>query len=302
MAIPAAVLRRAAKQGGYITRAQLIDLGLSTSAVDRRIDSGDFNTIVPSLYQVFASDDHTDLIRGAQLALPDAVASHQSAALLLAFPVLPKIEPTVTVPSHTTHRFPNVTVRRCADMRASHLATADGIRVTTIARTVFDLAGVLVFEEFERITEALLLAGRMDMRQLERMIEALARRGKPGSRTARDFVTLRSGSDSRSTRLERLGRSVLSSAGLPSPVAQYAIPWRSTRRFDDAYPESKLAIEWDSRSWHSQRDAMRSDRQRDREAALHGWIVVRFTWQDVTERPDEVSTAVRTLLAKRMTG
>jgi hypothetical protein len=187
-------------------------------------------------------------------------------------------------------------------MRASHLATVEGIRVTTIARTVFDLAGILAFDEFERITEALLLARRLEMRQLERTIETLARRGKPGSRTARDFVTLRLGDDPRSTRLERFGRSVLRSTGLPSPVAQYPIPWSGTRRFDDAYPESKLAIEWDSRSWHSQRGAMRSDRQRDREAALHGWIVVRFTWQDVIERPDEVSSTVRSLIAERMVG
>jgi hypothetical protein len=302
MAIPGAVLQRAAKQGGYVTRAQLLDLGLSTSAVDRRIESGDLTVIVPSLYQVFRSDDHSDLIRGAQLALPGAVASHQSAAVLLSFPVLPRLEPTVTVPSHTTHRFPGVTVRRCADMRASHLTTVDGIRVTNIARTVFDLAGILAFDEFERITEALLLARRLEMGHFELMIEALARRGKPGSRTARDFVTLRSGGDPRSTRLERLGRSVLVSAGLPTPIAQYPIPWGSSRRFDDAYPESKLAIEWDSRSWHSQRSAMRSDRRRDREAALHGWILIRFTWQDVTERPDEVSSTVRTLLAKRMVG
>jgi very-short-patch-repair endonuclease len=47
---------------------------------------------------------------------------------------------------------------------------------------------------------------------------------------------------------------------------------------------------------------MRSDRQRDREAALHGWIVVRFTWQDVIERPDEVSSTVRSLIAERMVG
>jgi hypothetical protein len=302
MAISAAVLQRAAKQGGYITRAQLLDLGLSTSAVDRRIDSGDFTVIVPSLYQVFSSDDHSDLIRGAQLALPSGVASHQSAAVLLSFPVLPKLVPTVTVPSHTTHRFPNVTVRRCADMHASHLATVEGIRVTNVARTAFDLAGVLSFGDFESITEALLMAHRLEMRQLERMIRVLARRGKPGSRKVKDFVALRAGSDPRSTRLERLGRSILESAGLPVPIAQYPIPWSESRRFDDAYPEAKLAIEWDSRSWHSQRGAMRLDRQRDRQAALHGWIVIRFTWQDVTETPGEVSSTVRTVLAERLVG
>ncbi|MBW3667252.1 MAG: endonuclease domain-containing protein, partial [Actinobacteria bacterium] len=68
---------------------------------------------------------------------------------------------------------------------------------------------------------------------------------------------------------------------------------------DDAYPEAKLAIEWDSRAWHLQRAAMEADRRRDRIAAMHGWLVIRVTWQDIKERPDEVIAAVGQLLHTR---
>jgi very-short-patch-repair endonuclease len=46
---------------------------------------------------------------------------------------------------------------------------------------------------------------------------------------------------------------------------------------------------------------MSSDRQRDRVAATHGWIVVRFTWSDLMEKRDEVVATVATLLQDRST-
>lgn len=301
MNVRAKALERAAKQGGYLTRTQLLELGLSPSAVNRRVSSGELRAVVPAVYQLFPSDDDYDHIRGALLALPGAVVSHQSAAHLLAFPVPPTQELTVTVPSHTTHRFPGIIVRRASDIDSSHLTTVRGLRVTNVARTVFDLAGVLEYQAFEHVAEGVIIGGRMKMRHLERMIGVLGRRGKPGTRQARDFVSLRGSVDPKSTRLERKGRSVLASAGVPPPIPQYPIPWSQSRRFDDAYPESALAIEWDSRAWHSQRETMSADRQRDRDAALNGWLLIRFTWQDVTEKPQEVASTVIALLHARGT-
>jgi hypothetical protein len=245
-------------------------------------------------------DSHADLIRGALLALPSAVASHESAAHLLHFPVLPSLVPTVVVHRKTTHRFPGVTVRRCDDLRSHHLTSIDGMLTTTVARTTFDLGGVLEFEEFDRIAEALLIDGRLKIRHLEAMTRELARRGKRGSANVRDFLRRRAtGLVANPTVLERRGRRVLADAGLPPPVHEYPIPWDTKRRFDDAYPPRRLALEWDSRRWHSQLDQMETDRHRDHEAALHGWVVLRFTWADVTERPDYVASSVAQILEVR---
>jgi len=299
MGIARSIVERASRQGGYITRQQLLDAGHSESAVDRMVRSADLLVVSHRTYQVFASDDHLDLIRGAVLTLPDAVVSHQSAAHLLEFPVLPELEPTVTVASHTTHKFPGVTVRRCQDLERSHVTAVERLRVTNVIRTAFDLAGVLEFDEFDAIAEALVLAGRMELRHLERMENELARRGKRGSRSVHDFIDIRRGRDPRSTTLERKGRAVLAGAGLPTPIPQFPIPWSPRRRFDDAYPDATLALEWDSRAWHEQRAAMTSDRSRDREAAMYGWFVARFTWEEVTKSPQQVVDSVAFLLRKR---
>ncbi|MGH8949674.1 MAG: DUF559 domain-containing protein, partial [Acidimicrobiia bacterium] len=92
---------------------------------------------------------------------------------------------------------------------------------------------------------------------------------------------------------------VLARAGLPPPLPEHPIPWRPGRRFDDAYPQARVAIEWDSRAWHEQRAAMVEDRRRDREAAAQGWIVLRFTWDEVTTKPREIVETVRLSLHDR---
>ena len=295
------LITRAAEHGGYLSRAQLQELGVHPSSIERGLRSGRLTQVVEGIYQVFPSDDHADLMRGALLALPDAVVSHQSAAHLLDFPRLPPLRPTVTIASHRTHAFPGVMVRRNDDIAPSHLVQVDSLPVTHIPRTAFDLGSVLRFREFEDIAEALILAGRMTEEAFAGITTELARRGKPGSRAAKDFLEMRAGALPGSSVLERRGRRLIAEAGLPSPVPEFPIPWAMGQRFDDAYPEARLAIEWDSRAWHLQRAAMEADRKRDRIAATYGWLVIRMTWQDITERPDEVVATVEQLLQTRTT-
>ncbi len=301
MTIPHIVIDRASGQGGYVTRDQLLDMGVSERAIARRVKSGALTVAGSAVYQVIPSTDHIDLLRGAVMALPDpVVVSHESAAHLLRFPCLPVLEPTVTVVSRTTHTFRGVTVRRTDDIAKGDVIAIEGLPVTSIVRTVYDLAGVLTFKRFDAIAEGLVIDGRLTLREVERAIARLGRRGKRGTVAMRTFAEARSaGSDPNATVLERRGRSALARAGLPAPVPQYPIPWAAGRRFDDAYPDVALAIEWDSRAWHSQQKAIGADRRRDRDAAVHGWLVVRFTWQDVTDDPDRVATTVGALLDSR---
>jgi hypothetical protein len=293
------VARRAAGQGGHISRSQLLEIGLTAPAIEYRINTGDLKPVANGVYRVFPPSNHVDLVQGALLALPKAVASHQSAAHLLSLPYLPHPVPTVTVASHTTHFFPGVVVRRTDDLSRKHTAKAGGIRVTNVARTVFDLAGILDETEFDRVAEACLLERRVRMEGLSEMLTTLGRRGKPGTVVFRRFLQLRQGGDPRASKLELAGRAALERGGLPRPVPQAPVPWDPSRRFDDAYPEWRLAIEWDSRQWHSQRAAMEADRRRDRQAAAHGWVILRFTWQEVANSPSEVVGTVRSLLEQR---
>jgi len=165
--------------------------------------------------------------------------------------------------------------------------------VTTVERTVVDMAAFLRRRHTAAIVDDLISTKRMTLESFATVALRIARRGKPGSAALRKIIDERSDEAANASRLERYGLELLRSTGLPDPVLEFPIPWNRFRRFDVAYPDAKVAIEWDSRRWHTSADAFEQDRRRDRDALAHGWRVLRFTWRDVMERPGEVVGTVR---------
>jgi very-short-patch-repair endonuclease len=65
---------------------------------------------------------------------------------------------------------------------------------------------------------------------------------------------------------------------------------------DFAFVAQRIAIEIDGRAWHSAGDRFQSDRRRQNRLVLLGWTVLRFTWEDLVERSEEVIQQVRIAL------
>ncbi len=65
---------------------------------------------------------------------------------------------------------------------------------------------------------------------------------------------------------------------------------------DIAFPALRLGIELDGRAWHTDRERFQHDRARQNWLVNEGWTVLRFTWEDLTERPVHVITEVSTAL------
>ena len=300
MTLTPVVLQSAVLNGGLVKRSELLEMGFSTASVDRLVSSGQLMAVKAGLYRVLELKRHEDLLRGAILGLPRAVVSHESAAHLLRFPRLPRLRPTVTVHAKTTHVFPGVLVRRNTDLLPDHTLRLDGMRVTNVTRTVFDLAGVITETDLDGIVEALIVGDRLNISALAELGKTLRRRGKPGSAAVARIIARRgSGGDQARTKLETLGSRILHDSGLPEPAIEYPAPWNPHERIDAAYPEARLGIEWDSKAWHLSDRALRNDRRRDREAAIHGWVILRFTWSDLVERPNEVAAQIELLLTSR---
>lgn len=106
-------------------------------------------------------------------------------------------------------------------------------------------------------------------------------------RTRRDM-----GWDQEPTRsvLERRFLTVVTQAGHPAPEVNRRI---GPYRVDFVWPGERLVVETDSWSYHSDRSAFESDRRRDRELRRRGYVVLRFTYREVTEEPDAVAAALR---------
>ncbi len=290
----------ALRQGGVVRRDQVLELGMTSRMIERRLASGDWTLVTRGVYRLFAVADPRRLVEAAVAALPGAVVSHESAAALHRFPLIPDTPPTVTVHSSTTHSFPGVTVRRTRDLARHHVEQRAGLPVTTVPRTVVDLAAIYGERRLSDLVDELVASSRLGWSALVATIDEVARPGKRGSALLRRLVEDRAEPGMVvATRLERRGLAVLRAGGLAPPAVQMPIPWAPDRRWDAAYPAERVAIEWDSRRWHTRREDFQSDRERDREAAAHGWIVLRFTWEDLQLRPDRVVEEIRTVLELR---
>ena len=284
------------RQGGVVRRDQARASGLTDNQIDQRIRDRRWTRVGKFGYRTIDMGDPIDRVRAAIASLPNAVVSHESAAALHVVPRISQDEAAVLVHSRTTHDFPGVVVHRCHDLAEGHVTEVAGLPVTTIPRTAVDLAAVLSRAHLAAVVDELLGAKLASVDELQSVLTDVARRGKPGVSKMRHVLETRGPGPEGGTQLERLGARVLIDGGLLEPRYEFAVPWDTQQRFDGAYPDQRLAIEWDSRRWHLLPDAFARDRERDRMAILHGWRVLRFTWQDLIERPEHVVETVRRAL------
>lgn len=278
---------------------QLSELGLSRRRVHRLVASGEIVHWSSTTYRVLPSTGWLDDVKAALTAIPGSVASHHAAAALHGFPRLRTPAAMITVHSRTTHEVPDVRVVRSHDISPDHTCDVDGIKATTVARTVFDLCALLHPRHIGAIAEDLMLEKKLTHADLAEILDATARRGKPGVKTMRTILDRLGPGYVPKTELERRGFAIVERAAVPAPQVECPIPWDTRRRFDLAWPDARIAIEWDSRRWHGALEQMTFDRRRDREAIQNGWVVLRFTWDDVTVRPHEIARELRSVLQSR---
>ena len=292
------ILDFANAHGGVVTRPFLDQLSMTRGQIEMRVRRHGWQALGRGAYRVLEARDMKDRLAGAVAAIEASAVSHESAAEMHGFRLLPTGVAVITAHSRTTHRFDGVLVHRTHDLDPAHLTNVSGLPCTTVARTVVDLAPGVSDRRLGAILDDLVVRRLVEMADVDMVLSSVARQGKPGIRRMRRVLLSRWGEDHTASILERRARSLLARSGLPSPVSEFPIPWSDGRRFDDAYPDQRLAIEWDGRKYHGQFSAFEADRQRDREALENGWRVLRFTWNDVNNRPQMVIDSVRSLLGE----
>jgi very-short-patch-repair endonuclease len=170
----------------------------------------------------------------------------------------------------------------------------DGIRVTSAARTLLDLAAVLPPYLLERaIAEAQVrrLARRRELvDQLER------NRGRRGSRVLRRVLDLDGGPALTRSEAERRLVKLIRAAELPMPEVNARV---GRYEVDFLWPQHKLIVEVDGFAFHSPRASFERDRARDATLAASGYTVLRVTWRQLVQTPETVIARVAAALAAR---
>jgi len=236
-------------------------------------------------------------MRAALSVLPGAVASHGSAAAVHSLNHVDTRVVSVSVHASSTHDFPGVLVHRNRDLALEHVVEIDGTPTTTVARSIIDLAAETHPQRLHAIVSDAIASKKTSASEISRVLTDVARRGKPGVVAAREELEKWIGIPKDATVLERAGSRLLKGVEVEGWTTEYPIPWSANKRFDVAFPSQQVAIEWDSRRWHTLAKAFESDRQRDVEAMAHGWRILRFTWSDVHDRPNYVVDTLKAVLA-----
>lgn len=274
---------------------QLLGLGLSPRQISYLLSCGQLHRLHRGVYAL----GHRNLTQqgrwmAAVLAAgPRAVLSHVSAGIhwLLLTPA--SLLPHVTVP-HKGRRRPGIR-HHVAALRADEVTARDGIPVTTVARTLLDLAAVLDPHRLERAVAEAEYRRYADSPSLLELIERY-----PGRRgVARLKATIASRKPQLGitrSRLEQrflrfLDRRRLERPELNAPL-ELADGFISV---DCLWRRQRVALELDGRAAHLRASTWEADRRRDRRLLGAGWRPVRITARQLRAEPDEVARDLRAL-------
>jgi very-short-patch-repair endonuclease len=265
--IDALIGQRAERQHGYITRPQLLALGLSPRAIAARIRAGKLIPIHNGVYAVghvprgaLARSHAAVLACGA-----DAALSHESAVAQWGLREWPRV-PEVTAPSR--HTRPGIRTHRSLTL-AGDVWTRNGIRTTNPVRTIIDVAPRRTDRQLIRLVQDARIAKHLNDSALRRLLLRCPRlqalidptQNPTKSDLEDDFVAW------------------IIKHKLPMPRINTKL---NGKEVDALYEKEKLIVELDGWPYHSGRNAFRSDHQRDSDHRTLGFDTVRYTGEQLT--------------------
>lgn len=284
----------AQRQHGVVARRQLTALGIGGGAIKSRLGLGQLHSVHQGVYALGRGDLS---LRGAWLAAvlacgDGAVLSHRSAAGLWGL-VRPR-----WLPIDITSRHGRASGRDGIRLHRSKLADDERavearIPVTSVARTLLDLAEVLdegglrhAFEEADRLK-------RLRMPEVERVCARAGRRkGLPALR--RLIVAATAPAITRSPLEDRFAEFCREHLGdLPVPLTNVTI---LDHEVDAYWPTHRLVVEMDSWEFHGHRAAFEQDRSRDAAMQAADYRVIRLTHRRLESEPEKVAVELRRLL------
>jgi very-short-patch-repair endonuclease len=275
----------AARQHGVVDHAQLLEAGLTTAAIKHRAAAGWLHRKHRRVYAV----GHAGLTqRGCWMAAvlsggDEAVLSHRSAGALWGI-CLDAPFPEITAPLHSR----SGRIVHKGAIRPGDTLIVDGIRVTKVGRTLLDLAEVLSLEQLVDAIDKATNTRRLGRGTMSSVIKSSrGRRGlKPLKQalliTRPQDVLTRSELERRALRLIRRGRLEPPEVNVRLHGYEVDLLWRAQR----------LVVELDSREHHGTDTAQDRDTRRTGNLRKHGYTTLRFTWRQVVNDPDWVTSVL----------
>lgn len=311
LVLPAHLARR---QAGVLHRRQLRSEGWSDAVVRRAVARG----------VLLAADDHVFIASAApptwhqriwvQLlrSAPGSAVALRTAAQLHHIGRFTTDPVDVLEVEVARHQVRGSHAHRTTWLPKEHITTVSGIPVTSVERTVFDLAGLvsparrrrglpaLNAQQVERTLDDALARG-LTIARLEQVLAVLGGRGRAGTVLIRQLIAERSdGRAATASELEDLVRVVLRRYEIREPERQ--VPLGGDDRdgiVDFVFRPERVVVEADGRTHHTALLEAEHDRWRDLRLAAAGFVVVRVTHRQLVREADRFAAGLIDLLARR---
>lgn len=284
------IARLAAERNGLVTRALLLAEGVTTSAIEHRLNVGRLRPVHRGVYTTTHGElSETQVFLAAVLAAgPGAVLSHGSAAALWRILTTPAGPPEVLRAGPNREGPRGVRLRMTAALPPTDTTTHRGVPVTTLARTLLDLAATGTAARLELALDE----ARARRLVAPHEIAALAASSRRGSAVLR--ALLATGPGFTRSEAERRLRALVRRARLPPPRTNVRVHGHEVDAF---WPEQRLVFEVDGYAAHATRTAFERDRRRDQELTASGIRVARVSWLQLTREPEAVVARLAAALA-----
>lgn len=280
-ALDVVIAELAARQHGVVTVAQLTAAGATRNAIAHRVENRRLTPLHRGVYRLGQTETRLTQLMAAVLAGgPGAALSHHAAAELHGFGPERPGPIDVTVAKGHARTKPGLRVHRARELERVHIR---GIPVTTVTRTLLDLAATLPRRDLQRAVEEAQVQRKIDHSSLADAVSKA--RGHRGARALRAAAAGAQEPALTRSEAERTLVELVRRAGLPSPRTNQRIGrWE----VDAVWPDERLVVEVDGYAFHSTREAFERDRRKDAELRAAGFRVHRVTWRQLARERDWV--------------
>ncbi len=278
-------------QEGLITLGQALSAGCSVDTFKRHVAKGEVERVLPSVYRLAgATETPRQKLRAVCLwGGEGTAASHSSAAALVGLKGFTLADLHAVTTKNPDKLAGRATLHTIPAARPGTQAIA-GVPVTPPWITLIDLGSQAPADEVRRALDGALRLRLVSLPQLRWALATFGRERHRGTTVLRNLLAeLGAGYAPPESEMEAYFYRVIEASDLPPGVRQFWV-WdgKRWRRLDWALPEISLGVELDGWETHGTREAFEDDRERDRRLKIRGWNVLRFTWQDVTRRSQQM--------------
>ncbi|MGU3434992.1 hypothetical protein ACNHUS_18490 [Actinomycetes bacterium M1A6_2h] len=277
----------------FFTRAKLVDMGVTDNDIKRARRRGTIHQLcrgafvdARSFASMTAGERHVMMARAASATNAATVVSHQSAAVVHGLQMWNPDLSRVHLSVNSAHHGRKTAQLHVHTNRLDQVVVVEGLVVTSIARTAVDLARSLNFEAAVCVCDSALRI--VTRRELEEALACCS--GMDGASNARRVVKF---ADGRSETVgESRSRVYVQRHGFPAPELQ--VPLRNPHTGTVVRPDMLLRgviLEFDGKLKYASQDVLFQEKKREDELTSLGWVVVRWTWDDLSSDAGAVKLA-----------